>query len=48
MTSTSASTGANTWLEKKDETYLQEYNPAAESSTEEHQNTMQCLVEQQV
>ena len=28
MTSTSASTGANTWLEKKDETYLQEYIPA--------------------
>ena len=30
--STSASTGANTWLEKKDETYLQEYIPA-ETST---------------
>ena len=27
-TSTSAATGANTWLEKKDETYLQEYIPA--------------------
>ena len=31
-TSTSASTGTNTWLEKKDETYLQEYIPA-ETST---------------
>ena len=31
-TSTSAATGANTWLEKKDETYLQEYIPA-ETST---------------
>ena len=30
--STSASTGTNTWLEKKDETYLQEYIPA-ETST---------------
>ena len=30
--STSASTGANAWLEKKDETYLQEYIPA-ETST---------------
>jgi hypothetical protein len=27
-TSTSVATGANTWLEKKDETYLQEYIPA--------------------
>ena len=27
-TSTSASTGANTWLEKKDETYLQEFQPS--------------------
>ena len=31
-TSTSAATGANTWLEKKDESYLQEYIPA-ETST---------------
>ena len=31
-TSTSVATGANTWLEKKDETYLQEYIPA-ETST---------------
>jgi hypothetical protein len=30
--STSASTGANTWLEKKDETYLQEYQPSTESA----------------
>ncbi len=30
--STSASTGTNTWLEKKDESYLQEYIPA-ETST---------------
>jgi len=30
--STSVATGANTWLEKKDETYLQEYIPA-ETST---------------
>ena len=30
--STSASTGSNAWLEKKDETYLQEYIPA-ETST---------------
>jgi hypothetical protein len=30
--STSVSTGTNTWLEKKDETYLQEYIPA-ETST---------------
>ena len=31
-TSTSASTGANTWLEKKDESYLQEYQPSTESA----------------
>jgi len=30
--STSAATGANTWLEKKDESYLQEYVPSTESS----------------
>ena len=30
--STSASTGANTWLEKKDESYLQEYQPSTETS----------------
>ena len=30
--STSLSTGTNSWLEKKDESYLQEYNPA-ETST---------------
>jgi len=30
--STSASTGANTWLEKKDETYLQEYVSSTASS----------------
>jgi len=30
--STSASTGANTWLEKKDETYLQEFEPSTEST----------------
>ena len=30
--STSASTGANTYLEKKDETYLQEYVPSTESA----------------
>jgi hypothetical protein len=30
--STSASTGANTWLEKKDETYLQEFQPSTESA----------------
>ena len=30
--STSASTGANRWLEKKDETYLQEYVPSTESA----------------
>ena len=31
-TSTSAATGANTWLEKKDESYLQEYVPSTESA----------------
>jgi hypothetical protein len=31
--STSASTGANRWLEKKDESYLQEYVPSTESSS---------------
>jgi hypothetical protein len=31
-TSTSAATGANTWLEKKDESYLQEYQPSTESA----------------
>ena len=30
--STSASTGSNVWLEKKDETYLQEYQPSTESA----------------
>jgi len=30
--STSATTGANSWLEKKDVTYLQEYSPSTESS----------------
>ena len=30
--STSASTGNNTWLEKKDESYLQEYVPSTESA----------------
>ena len=30
--STSATTGANTWLEKKDESYLQEYQPSTESA----------------
>jgi hypothetical protein len=30
--STSASTGANTWLEKKDETYLQEFEPSTENA----------------
>ena len=30
-TSTTAATGANTWLEKKDESYLQEYQPSTES-----------------
>ena len=30
--STSAATGANTWLEKKDESYLQEYVPSTEST----------------
>ena len=30
--STSTSTGANTWLEKKDETYLQEFQPSTESA----------------
>jgi hypothetical protein len=30
--STSASTGSNTWLEKKDESYLQEYQPSTESA----------------
>ena len=30
--SNSASTGANTWLEKKDESYLQEYVPSTESA----------------
>ena len=30
--STSAATGANTWLEKKDESYLQEYIPSTESA----------------
>jgi hypothetical protein len=30
--STSASTGANRWLEKKDVTYLQEYIPSTESA----------------
>jgi len=30
--STSASTGANTWLEKKDESYLQEYVPSTETA----------------
>ena len=31
--STSTSTGNNTWLEKKDESYLQEYQPSTESAT---------------
>ena len=31
-TSTSATTGANVWLEKKDVTYLQEYVPSTESA----------------
>jgi len=31
-TSTSAATGANTWLEKKDESFLQEYQPSTESA----------------
>ena len=30
--STSAATGSNTYLEKKDETYLQEYQPSTESA----------------
>ena len=30
--SNSASTGSNTWLEKKDETYLQEFQPSTESA----------------
>ena len=30
--STSATTGANSWLEKKDETYLQEFEPSTEST----------------
>ena len=30
--STSTSTGTNTWLEKKDESYLQEYQPSTESA----------------
>jgi len=30
--STSTSTGNNVWLEKKDETYLQEYQPSTETS----------------
>ena len=30
--STSTSTGTNTWLEKKDETYLQEFQPSTESA----------------
>jgi len=30
--SNSAATGANTWLEKKDESYLQEYVPSTESA----------------
>jgi hypothetical protein len=30
--SNSSSTGSNTWLEKKDETYLQEYQPSTESA----------------
>ena len=30
--STSASTGANTWLEKKDETYLQEFEPSTQEA----------------
>ena len=42
--STSVSTGTNSWLEKKDESYLQEHAPA-ETSTG-FQNTMLCLVEQ--
>src|SRR5210317_2141767 len=31
-TSTSVATGANSWLEKKDESYLQEYIPSTESA----------------
>ena len=31
--STSLSTGANEWLEKKDESYLQEYEPSTESAS---------------
>jgi len=31
--STSASTGNNRWLEKKDESYLQEYEPSTESAS---------------
>ena len=30
--STSTSTGANTWLEKKDETYLQEFEPSTQEA----------------
>ena len=30
--SNSAATGSNTWLEKKDESYLQEYVPSTETS----------------
>ena len=33
-TSTSAATGDNTWLEKKDDTYLQEYIPAKNNRPE--------------
>ena len=47
--STSAATGANTWLEKKDESYLQEYVPSTESAARgQNQNIMLCLVVQQV
>ena len=42
-TSTTAATGANSWLEKKDISFLREYD-AAETTTV-HQNTMLCRAE---
>ena len=47
--STSASTGNNRWLEKKDESYLQEYIPSTEGDPQlrlVYLNITPCLVEQ--
>ena len=43
--STSAITGNNRFLEKKDVTYLQEYIPSTEQQKEDNLNIMLCLEE---